>query len=843
MADALRPSARVTEMVAAMTLDEKAGLTAGVDFWSTLPVERVGLPRVRLTDGPNGARGPVTRGEGGLRAVCVPCGTALGASWDVDLLERVGVLLGTEARRKACRVLLAPTVNIHRSPLAGRNFECYSEDPLLSGRAAAALVRGVQAQDVATTVKHLVANDAEHERTSMSSDVDERTLREIYLLPFELAIREGGSLGVMTSYNRLNGIWCTEDEALLGGILRDEWGFSGFVVTDWYGVTTTEVSPAAGVDLEMPGPGRAFGAPLADAVRAGTVAEADLDAQVTRLLSVFERVGALDDTGTEEPTSADEPADRELALEAAVSGTVLLTNDGTLPLDRSALRRVAVIGPNAAKAVIMGGGSSHVEPFHVATPLEAIGDHLGPDVEVVHEPGVDITRAAPTLKAEVAVTYHAGSEPGGEQVRAETLTATQLLSFGPPQGVPAEFTARATCTFTPERTGPHLFTLAQAGRARLAVGGRVLIDGMATPLPRGRTFMGYGSKEVTETIDLVAGDPVEIAIDYTSGGDGGSGGVYGVKVGLRALLPPDAVERAVAAAAEADVAVVVVGTDDEWESEGFDRRSMDLPGEQDGLIRAVAAANPRTVVVVNAGAPVTMDWIDDPAAVVQAWFGGQAMGPALARILTGDAEPGGRLPTTVPERLEHNPSWGTFPGDHDHHRYGEGVFVGYRWYQSRHLPVRFPFGHGLSYTTFDVGTPTVPASFTAGTGDELVVEVPVTNTGSRSGSEVVQLYVAPPSRTEVPRPPQELKAFAKVHLTAGESTVVRLTLDDRAFAWWDVGTEGHAAVVERLPLKPPGAAAAVRSPGWRVEAGTYALRVGRSSADIAHVVPVEVVPA
>ncbi|HEX7133163.1 MAG TPA: glycoside hydrolase family 3 C-terminal domain-containing protein, partial [Iamia sp.] len=280
--------------------------------------------------------------------------------------------------------------------------------------------------------------------------------------------------------------------------------------------------------------------------------------------------------------------------------------------------------------------------------------------------------------------------------------------------------------------------------------------------------------------------------------------------------------------------------DDEWESEGFDRRSMDLPGEQEALIRAVAAANPRTVVVVNAGAPVTMGWVDDAAAVLQVWFGGQAMAPALAQILTGDAEPGGRLPTTIPERLEHNPSWGSFPGDHDVHRYGEGVFVGYRWYQSRHLPVRFPFGHGLSYTTFSLGAPVVAPSYAAGADGPLVVEVPVTNTGARSGSEVVQLYVAPPARTEVPRPVQELKAFAKVHLAPGESGVARLELDDRSFAWWDIGTEGHTAIVDRLPLKPPGAVAEPRSPGWRVEPGAYELRIGRSSAEIAHTVPVVV---
>ncbi|HXH56522.1 beta-glucosidase [Iamia sp.] len=833
------PSPRVTEMVAALTLDEKAALSAGVDFWSTLAVPRVGLPRVRVTDGPNGARGPVTRGEGGLRSVCVPCGTALGATWDVPLVERVGALLGTEARRKACRVLLAPTVNIHRSPLAGRNFECYSEDPLLSGTAAAAVIRGAQAQGVATTVKHFVANDAEFERTSMSSEVDERTLREIYLLPFELAVTEGGTLGVMTGYNRLNGIWCTEDAVLLGDVLRDEWGFEGFVVTDWYGVTTTEVSPRAGVDLEMPGPGRAYGPPLADAVRAGTVDEDHLDAMVTRLLNVFERVGALDDTGEEVPGSADEPADRELAAEAAAAGTVLLTNDGTLPLDRSSLRRVAVIGPNANRAVIMGGGSSHVAPTHLTTPYAALVAHLGAEVEVVHEQGVDITRAAPVLAAPVTVDYSAGSELGGAVVRSETWSATQFLSFGPPRDVPPEFTFRATATLDPTRSGTHLFTLAQAGRSRLLVDGKVVIDGVTEPPPAGRSFMGFGSKEVSGTLPLEAGRPVEVVVEYSSGGTQGSGGIYAVKVGVRALLPDDAVERAVAAAAEADVAVLVVGTDDEWESEGFDRRSMELPGEQDDLIRRVAAANPRTVVVLNAGAPVTMDWVEEPAAVLQVWFGGQEMAPALARVLTGDTEPGGRLPTTIPLRLEHNPSYGNFPGDHDRIRYGEGVLVGHRWYDTRHLPVRFPFGHGLSYTSFSLGEPTLSASsFTA--GSMLTVQVPVTNTGGRTGSEVVQLYVAPPARTPVPRPTQELKAWAKVHLAPGETTTVNLALGDRAFAWWDVGDDGRAAIHDRLPLRPADEAPPVRPRGWRVDPGRYELRLGRSSAAADHVVALEV---
>ncbi len=826
------PSARVTELVSALTLEEKAALTAGADFWSTVGVSRVGLPAVRVTDGPNGARGPWTRGEGGQTSVCVPCGSAIGATWDPDLVARVGSLLGTETRRKACRVLLAPTVNIHRSPLAGRNFECYSEDPLLAGRLAAALIQGAQAQGVATTVKHLVANEAETERTSMSSEVDGRTLREIYLLPFELAVTEGGSLGVMTSYNRLNGRWCTEDAGLLDGVLRREWGFEGFVVTDWYGVTTTEVSPGAGVDLEMPGPARAYGGALAEAVTSGAVPEAEVDAQVTRMLSVFDRVGALDDAGDAEPGQAGEPADRVLAAEAAAAGTVLLTNDGTLPLAVDALRRVAVVGPNADRAVIMGGGSAHVEPVHLTSPLAALRAHVGDGVEVVHRPGVDISRAAVALPGPVTAELSAG----GEVARTETWPTAQMVTFGPPEGLPEEFTVRATAAFTPERAGPHVFTLVQAGRARVTVDGQVVVDGMADPLPAGNSFVGFGSKEGSGTVDLEEGRAVDIVVEYTSEG---AQGVYGVRVGVRSLLPDDSLDRAVEAAAEADVAVVVVGTDDEWESEGFDRRSMDLPGDQEELITRVAAANPRTVVVVNAGAPVTMDWIDQPAAVLQSWFGGQEMGPALARILTGDDEPGGRLPTTIPLRLEHNPTFGSFPGDHDVHVYGEGVFVGYRWYQSRHLPVRFPFGHGLSYTSFAVGPPTASAT-TFTPGSTFTVEVPVTNTGDRPGSEVVQLYVAPPARTVVPRPAQELKAWAKVHLAPGETTTVALALDDRAFAWWDVGDATRAAVHGRLPLQPPGGPREARPEGWRVDPGTYEVRVGRSSEAIEHIVPVEV---
>jgi beta-glucosidase len=833
-----RRSTRADELVAALTLDEKASLTAGADFWSTVAVPRAGIPAVRVTDGPNGARGPSLPGESGHTSLCVPCGAALGATWDPALVERVGVALGEEARTKACRVLLAPTVNLHRSPLYGRHFECYSEDPLLSGRLAAAFVRGVQSQGVATTVKHLVGNDAEFERNTMSSVIDERTLREVYLLPFELAVRDGGALGVMTGYNRLNGVYCTEDAGLLGGILRDEWGFEGFVVTDWFGVAGTVTSAEAGVDLEMPGPARALGPAVAAAVRAGEIGESVLDDSVRRLLGVFERIGALDDPSDAAPQSVDRPEHRALAREAAAAAMVLLRNDGTLPLDAGRLRRVAIIGQNARRAALMGGGSAAVAPHRHLSPLQALRDALEPDVEVVHELGAVIDRTIPPLAIPLSLEYHAGTDFTGAPVHTAAGHRTEMLAFGlPDPAVPEPFSLRARGTFVPETTGRHRVTLIQVGRTRVLFDGAVVIDGIAHPPPHSggdlSSFFGLGSKEVTATVDLEAGRPVDVVVEYTSEA---TNGVYAWKVGCGLVPAADLIDRAVEAAAGAGAAVVVVGTTSEWESEGHDRTSLALPGDQDELVARVAAANPRTVVVVNAGSPVDMPWADDVAAIVQVWFGGQEMGGALADVLLGVAEPGGRLPTTFPLALEHNPSYGNFPGEHDEVRYGEGLLVGYRWYDTRRLAARFAFGHGLSYTTWAIGAPRLSQPRFA-PGDRLVVEVDVENTGTRAGSEVVQCYVAPVA-PPVFRPAKELKAFAKVSLAAGERTTVSLALDDRAFARWDPGSGDGPALRARLAHPP--APLPERPAGWRVDPGTYHVLVGRSVREILHSVAIEV---
>ena len=833
----------------ALTLDEQAGLTAGSALFSMSGVERLGVAAPAVTDGPNGARGKALFGLGDGTAVCIPCGSALGATWNPDLIERVGALLGEEARTKQCRVLLAPTVNLHRSPLAGRNFECYSEDPLLSGKAAAAFVRGVQSRGVITTVKHFAGNDAEFERQTINSVIDERSLRELYLVPFELAVREGHTLGVMTAYNRLNGPFCSEHRRLITEILRGEWGFDGLVMTDWYSGGSTIAAADAGLDVEMPGPGgRFFGAHLADAVRAGSVAPPVVADQARRILTTLNRVGALEDGPGGEEQSVDLPSHRDLAREAATESMVLLRNDGVLPLDVGTIRTLAVLGPNAERVQMMGGGSAALAPHYRIAPLDAIRAAFD-GVDVRAERGCDIARRTePVGPARVTqpdgspgfrVEYFTGPEPAGVAVQRRVVPDGVFLTIGgPPAGLSAPFSLRATGRYTPSEDGVHRFTLAQAaGTARLLVDGELVLDGAAAP-GDGREFFGLLSAELAVDVDLVGGEPRDLVVEY-SAPQGGF--LHGARLGGRLPSPPDLLDRAAAAAAAADVAVVIVGTNADWESEGHDRDTMHLPGDQDELVARVAAANPRTVVLVNTGAPVSMDWADAAAAVVQVWFGGQEMAHAIVDVLTGAAEPGGRLPTTIPMRLEHNPSFGNFPGERGEVRYGEGLLMGYRWYDARGIVPRYPFGHGLSYTTFELAPPVLSASVVS-TGQTVRVEVAVTNTGTRRGSEVVQCYVAPVA-SRLTRPPQELKAFSKVTLDPGQTGVAVLELGPRAFQYWDPGAAPPAgpSLDDSMGLSDAGPAPSPTGAGWHADLGTYRLLIGRSSADVVHTVAVELV--
>jgi beta-glucosidase len=841
----------IVALVGQMTLDEKASLTAGADGWHTTAIERLGIRSVAMTDGPNGARGTELPGVGQtLPAVCVPCGAMLGATWDVELVRRVGALLGREAREKAARILLAPTVNLQRSPLFGRHFECYSEDPLLTGSLAAAYIDGVQSAGVATTVKHFVGNESEFERFTADSQIDERTLRELYLVPFELAVRQGRTRGVMTSYNRLNGKHLANDEGMVAGVLRSEWGFDGFVVSDWYAIGDTEAAARAGLDLQMPGPSRFYGTALADAVRAGTVPEEQVDAAAIRLLSVLDRIGALDDPLDETATFTDTEEDRALARESAAAGMVLLANNGVLPLDPTQLTNVVVIGPNASRAVIMGGGSAQLQAPYFVSPMAAIEKALAGQATVTFQQGVDITRTVPPVPAEwvvgpdgepgFAIDVYAGRALEGE-VRRTTSRPDGVLMFNaaPKEVAGDEFSFRATGIIRPPHSGTFTLAMIQIGRARVFVDGVLVFDGVTAPPPAGIDTFGMGSVQLRAPVELDAGRGTEIVVEYSNEA---ASILSGVKIGVQAALPADGITLAATAANHADIAIVVVGTDGEWESEGHDRDAMELPGTQNELVAAVAAANPRTIVAVNAAAPVRMPWSADVAAIVHVSFGGQEMANALADVLFGAAEPGGRLPTTLPVRVEHGPSFGNFPAVNGATRYAEGVFVGYRWYGSRQLPVGFPFGHGLSYTTFRIDPPVVAPTFTP--GESMTVDVTVTNTGGRRGCEVVQCYVGPPASQHGFRPERELKAFAKVWLDPGESTVVQLALDDRSFAYWNVPDpdreEMRSALLRGLPWVPPDP----HEPhphGWVVGPGDYRILVGRSVADTPHVATVRVI--
>lgn len=835
-----------------LTLEEKASLTAGADMWNTVPVDRLGVPSLKMTDGPNGARGDALLGAGAATAACTPCGSALGATWNLELVQRVGAVLGEEARTKSCRVLLAPTINLHRSPLGGRSFECYSEDPLLSGQVAAAFVRGVQSQGVAATAKHFVANDAEFERYTMDSIVDQRTLREIYLLPFELAVREGGVLAIMTGYNRVNGEYCSENEWLLTQVLRNEWGFRGLVMTDWFSAGDTTGSARAGLDLQMPGPGRFFGKAVAEAVERDELEPAVVDAMAGRILGVIDQLRAWEDPAEKTERSADRPEHRALVRQAACEATVLLSNDGTLPVDPAKTGKIALIGPNWTRSHIMGGGSAALRAHYRVPPIEALRERLEGRCEITHHRGCDIDKSARPISRSVLTTKDGA--PGidvalfaneaweGEPAARLAYDDARLLFFGAPApGIPAgAFTARASATFTPDASGPHTFTLVQAGQARVSIGGQVLLDGIEAPPPQGTAFFGLGSQEIEAKVDLEAGQSVELVVEYSTRG---STLLSGVQVGHRPPGEEGMIENAAKVAAEADMAIMLVGTSDEWESEGHDRESMDLPGDQDELICRVREANPNTVVVVNAGSPVTMAWADDVSAIVQCWLGGQEMGNAIADVLLGEAEPSGRLPTTFPLRLEHNPSHGNFPGENGQVRYGEGVLVGYRWYDTRKLPVRFPFGHGLSYTEFEIGEPQLQSSGTQ-PGGPVLVQVPVKNVGKRRGAEVIQAYVAP-KQPRLVRPEKELKAFAKVWLEPGQSATVTMALEGRAFAYWDPCAPDQAALKEKLggiaSMLPGGVKDADRTqPGWYIDAGDYEIRIGRSSADIAHTLPLTI---
>ncbi len=804
-------SEKIEKLIQQMTLDEKISMLAGADLWHTIPVERLGIPVFKVTDGPNGARG--ADGSMGAPSVCAPVGVALGATWNVELVERVGEVLGDEVKAKGAHILLAPTVNIHRSPIAGRNFECYSEDPYLSGEMATAYIKGIQKRGVGACIKHFVCNDQEFERMSMSSEVEERPLRELYLEPFRKAVKNAKPWSVMSAYNRVRGTWASENDYTLKTILKEEWGFDGLIMSDWFG-TYTDAVPAGGLDLEMPGPARWMASDkVKAALAAGTLTEDGLNDKVRRLLGVMEKAGIFEKPELQPEQGFDQPEHRQIIRAAAQEAIVLLKNDGLLPLD--GVKTIGVIGENARWANILGGGSSAVTPHYVISPLDGIRSRAGKQATVEYAPGCFIHH---TLPAPDAATLSTESGQRGWLVEIfDNLDFSGVPAFtqvnehpqfgwfdaSVPKVNQERFTVRLSGFFTPQESGLHTFGLGTVGRGRLFIDGQETIDNWTAPAP-------YGQKTVQ--IEMTAGTRYAFKVDYAWEGN----------PRWRSLavshLPPHAADlmaEAIELAKRCEAVVVVAGLTGEWEAEGFDRVDMKLPGQQNELIEKVAAVNPNTIVVLNVGSPVEMPWIDKVAGVVQLWYDSQEQGNALADILFGDVNPSGKLPTTFPTRLQDNPAYINFPGENGQVFYGEGLFVGYRYYEKKEVAPLFPFGHGLSYTTFAYSKLRLSAEqFKA--EDGLTVSVDVKNTGKLTGKEVVQVYVRD-VKSSLVRPEKELKAFAKVELKPGESKTVTFQLDKEAFWFYNPSTSSGQAPAQN---------------GWVTEPGEFEILVGASSRDI-----------
>ena len=803
-----QPSARVSELLSQLTLEEQVSLLAGANNWETVAIERVGIPAMRVTDGPAGARG--TRFDGPA-SVNVPCGTALGATWDPALVQEVGVLLGREVKAKGAVVHLAPTINLHRTPIGGRNFECMSEDPYLTGEIAVGYVKGVQSEGVASCVKHFVGNDTEVERMSINSEIDERTLREMYLAPFEATVRQANAKSIMTAYNRINGPFSADSKELITDVLRGEWGFDGLVMSDWFGLHSTVEGIESGLDLEMPGPAVARGAKLLDAVNDGRVSAETIRMRAGRFLMTLEDLGVLDGTGPGPELTIDDPADRALVRAAGSASMVLLRNqEHALPLNNMQGLKVAVIGPNAKVGRVMGGGSAFVTATHQVHPLEAITARLeAGGARVTYAPGCLTHRRMPgpeaTVMAPISIDMYDGiaaiDTPGVMPVGTQHPTSARVTWFDS-EAVGTNirnFSARALTTLTPDVSGTWKIGFTVAGEARLFIDGERVADNESAGY--GGSFFGLGKDEVIVERNLEAGRSYVIELEIRREAEFALSGFY-----LGALAPQtvDLVMQATDLAAESDVAIVIVGTNDEWETEGYDRDDMNLPGRQNELVAAVASVNPRTIVVVNAGSPVPMPWIKEVGAALAIWFPGQELGDSLVDVLTGLVDPGGRLPVTFPNRLEDTPAVEHYPGRNGKMQYREGRLIGYRWYDTVGREPLFPFGHGMSYAHLTISSASVSGGSTSP-----VVAATVSNTSERAGVEVVQVYAAavhvPLTDDEVPKPSdqpvQKLVGFAKVSVPAGATTEVTIVLDPRWNQTWDVATHGWIVRPEAMELR------------------------------------------
>lgn len=790
--------AKIDSLLSLMTLEEKIEQLGGIGF-DTKTNKRLGIPILRMTDGPVGIRW----GE----ATALPAAVSLASSWDESLLYKVGQLIGKEAKARGRNFFLGPCVNIHRFPIGGRNFESFGEDPYLAGQIAIPYIQGVQSEDVLACVKHFACNNQEWKRSSVNAVVDERALHEIYLPAFKAAVQEGHVWTVMTSYNKLNGDWTAENSYLLNEVLKKKWGFTGFVVSDWGAAHSTAKSAKAGLDLEMP-----FGEYYNDslinlAIKNKEITADILDDKVRRLLRVRFEANMFE---PKKETSVDilkSKAHKDIAYEAAVNGMVLLKNENNvLPIDTKTNKKIAIIGPNAAFPRVGGGGSSKVTPFYAISPLEGLKNKLGKDIELHYALGTTITDDIQVIENTyfeeingekgLQASYFGNINCEGE---AHFVRKDRDVNFLWYYDAPSwdfhgaddanYFSVRWKGKLRAPKSGEYKFHVMHNDGVRLSINGKKHID-------KWEDKKGSTIEEVK--IHLNAGEVYDLQLDYYNNGH-----VSEIKLGWE-IPNTDLIQEAVDAAKKSDMAIVFVGLSDHFEGEGRDREFLILKN-QDKLIKKVKEVNPNTVVVVISGTPpIIEDWADDVPAIVQAWFGGQEGGNALADILLGNRNPSGKLPATFYKSQEHSPGFLDYKNENLQSVYSEGIYVGYRYLDKHNIKARYPFGHGLSYTDFEYQKPILKQ-----VGENTFeVKLTVKNTGKIAGAEVVQLYVKPIS-TSVERPEKELKSFKKIFLEPNTQQEIEFTLSKKAFQYYDVGIQD-----------------------WKVDKGEYNILIGSSSKDI-----------
>ncbi|KAK5133616.1 hypothetical protein LTR08_007564 [Meristemomyces frigidus] len=799
----------VEKVLAELTLDEKIALLAGKDFWHTVPIPKHGIPSLRTSDGPNGVRG--TRVFNGVTAACFPCGTALGATWNQELLLEAGKLMGDEAKAKGAHILLGPCINMQRSPLGGRGFESISEDPVLAGLGAASLTNGIQSTGVAATIKHFVTNDQEHERTAVDSIVTERALRELYLLPFQIVVRDSHPKAFMTAYNKLNGTHVSENKRILQTILRDEYGWKGVIMSDWFGVYSTDNAINAGLDLEMPGPTRWRGGLLGHLVSARRVPMHILDERARNMLNL---VNDCAESGVKENAKEgklDTPETAALLRKLAGESIVLFKNEGdVLPLKKD--KSILLIGPNAKTSVFCGGGSSSMAPYYAISPWDGVKEKVTDSSKMEHAIGCYSHKELPLISNQLTLssdpnskqglTFRAYNDPAsagdGREVADEielNSALAMMMDYYNPKLKSDLWYATVEGFFHAERSGEYELGLCIYGTGKLYVDGKEMVDN-ETKQTQGTVFYGCGTVEETGKVQMEKGKTYHIKLEFASAatskldGDGivrFGGGGFRIG-GAWVLSMDDTIAEAARMAKDAEQVVICAGLNQDWEGEGADRVDMRLPGRMDDLIAAVAEANPRTVVVNQTGTPVEMPWLDKVAGLLQAWYGGNETGNAIADVLFGDVNPSGRSSLSWPKRVEDNPAFYNYRSEGGRVLYGEDVYVGYRHYEAVKRDVNFTFGYGLQgYTTFELSELEIEKS--SGDGkeleDELKVSVSVRNTGKVDGQEVVQVYLHQQSPT-IRRPPRELKGFTKVQVKAGESVTATVAIPLKyAASYWD----------------------------------------------------------